>query len=182
MPAGPTNHPLRHAVFISLPRNGSVTPVVQLAVQCGPWVTAFRPSGGEEHLYLSTVDRPTAADVGTASPSRRRLTTVSGNVLALGTVSLITDVSSEMVTAVLPLYLVLGLQLSPLAYGVVDGVYTGATAILRVAGGYLAQLTNLGSSSPSTGWVRASAPHRATRSSPCPHRRSGWAGRSACTA
>ncbi|MER5269087.1 MFS transporter [Actinosynnema sp. NPDC002837] len=67
---------------------------------------------------------------------------VSANVLALGTVSLVTDVSSEMVTAVLPLYLVVGLQLSPAAYGLVDGVYTGATTLLRLVGGYLADRTD----------------------------------------
>ncbi|WP_053736715.1 MFS transporter [Nocardia sp. NRRL S-836] len=82
-------------------------------------------------MYLSTVDRPKAA-------SWKGL---SGNVFALGTVSLITDVSSEMVAAVLPLYLVVGLQLSPAAYGLVDGVYTGATTLLRLAGGYLADRT-----------------------------------------
>ncbi len=82
-------------------------------------------------MYLSTITRP-------AVPKGRRVAFVGGNVLALGTVSLVTDVSAEMVTAVLPLYLVLGLHLSPLAYGVVDGVYTGATALLRIAGGYVA--------------------------------------------
>lgn len=79
------------------------------------------------HVYLSTVARPA-----------RAAGVVSGNVIALGTVSLITDVSSEMITAVLPIYLVAGLHLSPLAFGVLDGVYTGATAVLRVAGGYVA--------------------------------------------
>ncbi|XGP78331.1 MFS transporter [Actinokineospora auranticolor] len=67
---------------------------------------------------------------------------VGGNVLALGAVSLITDISSEMVTAVLPLYLVIGLNMSPLAYGAIDGLYTGATALLRLVGGYLADRTN----------------------------------------
>ena len=61
-----------------------------------------------------------------------------GNVVALGTVSLFTDISSEMVTAVLPAYLVLGLHLSIVQYGVLDGLYTGATAFTRLAGGYLA--------------------------------------------
>ncbi|REG01466.1 MFS transporter [Asanoa ferruginea] len=82
-------------------------------------------------MYLSTIDR-------TAGPRARGRAFVAGNVVALGTVSLVTDVSAEMVTAVLPLYLVLGLNLSPLAYGVVDGVYTGATAVLRIVGGYVA--------------------------------------------
>ncbi|MFE4550219.1 MFS transporter, partial [Streptomyces sp. NPDC056785] len=59
-------------------------------------------------------------------------------VLALGTVSLITDVSSEMVTAVLPLYLVAGLGLSPLGFGLLDGVYNGFSALVRLVGGHLA--------------------------------------------
>ncbi|MEU7524296.1 MFS transporter [Saccharothrix sp. NPDC042600] len=82
-------------------------------------------------MYLSTIDR---AKVGAWKG-------VSANVFALGAVSLVTDVSSEMVTAVLPLYLVVGLQLSPAAYGVVDGLYTGATTVLRLVGGYLADRT-----------------------------------------
>ncbi|WP_214417173.1 MFS transporter [Sphaerisporangium fuscum] len=67
-----------------------------------------------------------------------RLATVPGNVLALGAVSLVTDVSSEMVTAVLPLYLVLSLGLGPLAFGVIDGLYFGVTALVRLAGAHLA--------------------------------------------
>ncbi|MCG5463157.1 MFS transporter [Micromonospora sp. MED01] len=88
-------------------------------------------------MYLSTVSRPVADQPG-SGPRRRRLAMVSGNVVALGTVSLITDVSAEMVAAVLPLYLVLGLHLSPVAFGVLDGVHTGATALLRVVGGFAA--------------------------------------------
>ncbi|MET7395783.1 MFS transporter [Dactylosporangium sp. NPDC005572] len=83
-------------------------------------------------MYLSTVDKP-GGPSGSAARGR-----IAGTVVALGAVSLITDVSSEMVTAVLPLYLVLGLHLGPAAFGVVDGLYTGATALLRLAGGYLA--------------------------------------------
>jgi MFS family permease len=81
-------------------------------------------------MYLASVDRP----AGGVDRTRR----IAGNVLALGAVSLVTDVSSEMVTAILPLYLVVGLGLGPAAYGLVDGLYTGATALLRLAGGYLA--------------------------------------------
>ncbi|MFI6256969.1 MFS transporter [Micromonospora zamorensis] len=92
-------------------------------------------------MYLSTVSRPAAEEPGPGpgpGPRRRRFALVSGNVVALGTVSLITDISAEMVAAVLPLYLVLGLQLSPVAFGVLDGVHTGATALLRVVGGFAA--------------------------------------------
>ncbi|MDV7215388.1 MFS transporter [Streptomyces prunicolor] len=63
---------------------------------------------------------------------------VTPTVFALGAVSLITDVSSEMVTAVLPLYLVTGLGLSPLGFGLLDGIYNGFSALVRLAGGHLA--------------------------------------------
>jgi MFS family permease len=63
---------------------------------------------------------------------------ISATVIGLGVVSLITDVSAEMVTAVLPLYLVYGLGVGYLQLGAIDGLYTGATALLRLAGGHLA--------------------------------------------
>src|SRR5262245_43770763 len=71
-------------------------------------------------------------------PSRLQ---VSPNVFFLGLTSLFTDISSEMVTTVLPLYLLLNLKLTPLAFGVVDGVYLGAAAIVRLLGGYLSDRT-----------------------------------------
>lgn len=83
-------------------------------------------------MYLAGVAN--GARVG-AGPLRRVAT---GNVLALGLVSLFTDVSAEMVTAVLPAYLVLGLHLSVAQYGLLDGLYTGATALTRLVGGYVA--------------------------------------------
>ncbi|MDH6216550.1 MFS transporter [Streptomyces pseudovenezuelae] len=88
----------------------------------------------------SRASTPTASVEGTARRSRagRYRTTIAPTVLALGTVSLITDVSSEMVTAVLPLYLVTGLGLSPLGFGLLDGVYNGFSALVRLAGGHLA--------------------------------------------
>ncbi|MFG2825499.1 MFS transporter [Kitasatospora sp. NPDC048365] len=87
-------------------------------------------------MYLTTTGiRPRRGPA--AAPWRQ----VGGNVLALGAVSLTTDVSSEMVTAVLPLYLVAGLHLGPAAYGLLDGLYGGATVLLRLAGGYLADRT-----------------------------------------
>ena len=66
---------------------------------------------------------------------------VNRTVLALGLTSLFTDVSSEMITAILPLYLVFGLHLSPLVFGVVDGLYSGATALVRLLGGFVADRT-----------------------------------------
>ncbi|MEV7325064.1 MFS transporter [Streptomyces sp. NPDC093970] len=88
----------------------------------------------------SRASTPAASAEGTARPETagRYRTAVAPTVLALGTVSLITDVSSEMVTAVLPLYLVAGLGLSPLGFGLLDGVYNGFSAVVRLAGGHLA--------------------------------------------
>ncbi|KAB2346611.1 MFS transporter [Actinomadura rudentiformis] len=43
-----------------------------------------------------------------------------------------------MVTAVLPIYVVVQLGLSPLAFGLLDGVYGGVTALVRLAGGHAA--------------------------------------------
>ncbi|MFI5695567.1 MFS transporter [Kribbella sp. NPDC051586] len=71
-------------------------------------------------------------------PLRTPLRRVPGNVVALGIVSLVTDVSAEMVTAILPLYLVFGLGLNPLQFGLLDGLYAGATAVLRLVGGHVA--------------------------------------------
>jgi MFS family permease len=62
---------------------------------------------------------------------------VGGTVLLLGTCSLLTDISSEMVSAILPLYLVFTLGFSPLQYGVVDGIYQGAAALINLASGYV---------------------------------------------
>jgi MFS family permease len=67
-----------------------------------------------------------------------RIPRVSRNVVLLGLVSLFTDISSEMVATILPLYVVYSLGLSPLAYGVIDGAYQGGVAIVRLAGGFLA--------------------------------------------
>jgi Major Facilitator Superfamily len=61
---------------------------------------------------------------------------VPRNVVLLGLVSLLTDVSAEMVATVLPLYLVFSLGVTPLALGAIDGLYRGAAAIVQVAGGF----------------------------------------------
>ncbi|MFG2382118.1 MFS transporter [Streptomyces avermitilis] len=81
---------------------------------------------------------PASAEGAARPRAGRRRAAVAPTVLALGTVSLITDVSSEMVTAVLPLYLVTGLGLSPLGFGLLDGIYNGFSALVRLAGGHLA--------------------------------------------
>ena len=63
---------------------------------------------------------------------------VSRTVWCLGLTSFFTDVSSEMVASILPIYLVLHLRLSPLAFGLIDGLYQGFAAVARIAGGFVA--------------------------------------------
>ncbi|MGW0412541.1 MFS transporter [Streptomyces collinus] len=88
-------------------------------------------------MYLTDRSAPPKDGTGQSrvrAPGRR----VAPVVLVLGTVSLITDVSSEMVTAVLPLYLVSTLGFSPLGFGTLDGVYNGVSALIQLTGGHLA--------------------------------------------
>ncbi|WP_458249291.1 MFS transporter [Streptomyces sp. MAI_2237] len=89
-------------------------------------------------MYLT--DRSAPPKAGAADQGRRRgpVSKVAPVVLVLGTVSLITDISSEMVTAVLPLYLVTTLGFSPLGFGTLDGVYNGVSALVQLTGGHLA--------------------------------------------
>ena len=81
------------------------------------------PSSVEEHATLPTSSR------------RRR---VSGNVVALGFTSMFTDISSEMVNAVLPLYLVFQVGLTPLQFGLFDGFYGAAVVVTAFFGAVLA--------------------------------------------
>src|SRR5262245_50884176 len=70
--------------------------------------------------------------------SRAMWVGVGRNVFFLGLTSLLTDISSEMVTATLPLYLLLTLRLAPLQFGLIDGLNQGASVLVRVASGLIA--------------------------------------------
>jgi MFS family permease len=62
---------------------------------------------------------------------------ISRTVVLLGLTSLFTDISSEMVATVLPLYLVYIGGFSPLAFGLIDGIYQGATAIAGLGSAFV---------------------------------------------
>jgi MFS family permease len=79
-----------------------------------------------------------AARPSSLSPTQLLAGGVSRNVLFLGLTSLFTDISSEMISTVLPLYVVFFLRLSPLEFGLLDGLYQGVSAIVRVFSGYIA--------------------------------------------
>ena len=86
-------------------------------------------------MYLATrtpVEAP-------APPHRvRALFDVPRNVVMLGLTSLFTDLSSEMVTSVLPLYFMLQLGFGPVQFGAFDGIYQGLAAVLAVAAAVVA--------------------------------------------
>ncbi|MFQ5346268.1 MAG: MFS transporter [Rhodothalassiaceae bacterium] len=60
-----------------------------------------------------------------------------GAVWALGLVSLFMDISSEMIHALLPSFLVVGLGASPAMLGVIEGVADGTAAFARLLSGWL---------------------------------------------
>jgi MFS family permease len=89
-------------------------------------------------MYLSSAR---ARDAGLDRSVKGRGMRVPGNVVALGSVSLITDISSEMITAVLPVYLVFGLGVSLVSVGIVDGLYAGVTVLVSLLAAHVADRT-----------------------------------------
>lgn len=65
----------------------------------------------------------------------------NGTVVALGLTSFFTDISSEMVAAVVPIFLTVQLGFSPAAFGLFQAAYELANAVLRMAGGLIADRT-----------------------------------------
>lgn len=88
-------------------------------------------------MYISLSDRPEPD----AAPPNGRRSRVASTVIALGVVSLLTDVSSESTAAVLPLYITAALGLSTIAFGFLDGLYQGISAIVRIGAGWTADRT-----------------------------------------
>jgi len=75
---------------------------------------------------------------GSRAEHGNKLAGVPRAVVAIGLVSLLTDVSAEMITAFLPVYLLFTLHVGYVQFGLLDGLYTGATAVLRLVGGHAA--------------------------------------------
>ena len=72
---------------------------------------------------------------------RTARTSVSSTVVLLGMTSLLTDISAEMVATTLPIYLVASLGFTPLMYGVIDGLQTGAATIVSLGSGVISDRT-----------------------------------------
>lgn len=90
-------------------------------------------------MYVTLRDPALSGDPAARSTTRTR---VASAVILLGVVSLLTDVSSEMVNSVLPQYLTYKVGLSLVAYGFIDGLYQGVSAAVRLAGGAAADRGN----------------------------------------
>ncbi|MEO6531841.1 MAG: MFS transporter [Specibacter sp.] len=91
-------------------------------------------------MYLSFSDRTGGKSdqtVRTATPFK-----VSSVIISLGIVSMFTDISSESVAAVLPLYVTGVLGLSMIAYGFLDGIHQGISAVVRIGAGWTADKTD----------------------------------------
>ena len=72
---------------------------------------------------------------------RARKGALNGTVIALGFTSFFSDISSEMVAAVIPLFLTTQLGFSPAAFGLFQGAYELANSLLRLVGGMIADRT-----------------------------------------
>lgn len=89
-------------------------------------------------MYLSLDTRPRTTD----DAPRRTRRAVPKVVVTLGIVSLLTDVSSEAVAAILPIYLTTVVGLGSIGYGVIDGLQQGVSAFVRLAGGWTSDRTD----------------------------------------
>lgn len=63
------------------------------------------------------------------------------NIILLGITSLLTDISSEMVYPILPIYLVATLGASPVILGLVEGTAESLASLLKVFSGYFSDKT-----------------------------------------
>ena len=65
----------------------------------------------------------------------------NSTVIALGFTSFFSDISSEMVAAVIPIFLTVQLGFTPAAFGLFQAAYELANALLRMVGGLVADRT-----------------------------------------
>ncbi|MEW6074894.1 MAG: MFS transporter [Candidatus Omnitrophota bacterium] len=63
------------------------------------------------------------------------------NIILLGITSLLTDISSEMVYPILPLYLVTKLGVGPAVLGFIEGIAESLSSLLKVFSGYFSDKT-----------------------------------------
>lgn len=89
-------------------------------------------------MYLSLSDWSSRRNSAQQNRAASVAFKASPTVIALGMVSMLTDISSESVAAILPLYVTGALGLSMVAYGFLEGLHQGLSAVVRIAAGYTA--------------------------------------------
>lgn len=93
-------------------------------------------------MYLS-LKRGTDPAAGLQQPGSQTPTGrgVSRNVVMLGLTSLFTDISSEMVVAIIPIYLTVTVGWTTIGYGLFDGLFSLVDSVFRLVGGAAADRT-----------------------------------------
>ncbi len=81
--------------------------------------------------------RRTATDAGMPLPEKSALRQIPGSIWILGFVSLLMDISSEMVHSLLPLFMVTALGASALTVGLIEGLAEATALIVKVFSGTL---------------------------------------------
>lgn len=94
------------------------------------------PLADSTSVYTGLGTRPQAA-----KGKRSRKGAFNGTVVALGLTSFFTDISSEMVAAVIPLFLTTQVGFGPSAFGLFQGAWELSNALLRLVGGIVADRT-----------------------------------------
>src|SRR5207247_6791502 len=106
-----------------------------LAGKRGPGEDAGGPVD-RDCLGSAVVDAAAPASGPRSAPSRAPAG-INRNIVALGLTSLFTDVSTEMIVPVLPLFVTGTLKASVASLGVIEGVAESTAALLRLASGWL---------------------------------------------
>lgn len=96
-----------------------------------------------------------AAEAATDSTGKTRV--LSQNLIALGLTSFFSDISSEMVLAVVPLFLTTSVGFSILGFGLFEGAYQGTSAVFRVWGGAIADRQQRHKRTAATGYTISTA-------------------------
>src|SRR3989304_8375490 len=80
---------------------------------------------------------PSSIHTSRASAARKLFAGISANVVFLGLVSFLTDVSSEMTLTVLPLFLANTLGFTTGAIGAIEGFAETTASLMKIASGWL---------------------------------------------
>src|SRR5260370_7210420 len=93
------------------------------------------------------------------APSFLRWREIPAGVWALGSVSLLMDLSSEMIHALLPLYLVTVLGTSALTVGIIEGIAEATASITKIFSGALSDRLGPRKGLPPVGYGLPAFPH-----------------------